>query len=87
MFKIFNKKTVDSFTMDEREELIKDYLYKADSLASSFQYNRSPYMRGGVEQLDEFIADLQGIRERIQVLETVEMIEKRTNFEKLLDRQ
>lgn len=86
MFKIFNKKTVQEFTMDEREELIKDYLYKADSLASSFQYHRSSYMTGGVEQLNKFISDLQVIQERIKVLETVEMIEKRTNFEKILDK-
>lgn len=86
MFRFFNKKTTQEFTLDEREELIKDYLYKADSLAGSFQYNRSPYMRGGVEQLDKFIADLQVIQSRIKTLETLEMIEKRTNFEKILDK-
>lgn len=85
MFKFFNKQTTDAFTNDEREDLIKSYLYKADSLANSYQFSRKPYYRGGVEQLDQFIADLQEISNRIKVLETVEMVEKRTEFEKLLD--
>lgn len=85
MFKFFNKKVTQEFTVDERQELIKDYLYRADDLANSYQYNRKPYIRGGIEQLDQFIADLQTISTRIKQLETAEMIEKRTNYEKLLD--
>lgn len=85
MFRFFGKRTVKDFTVDERTELIKDYLYRADDLTNSYQYNRKPYIRGGVEQLDQFIADLQAISKRIKELETAEMIEKRTEFEKLLD--
>lgn len=86
MFRFFKKKEVDNFTMDERQELIKDYLYKADRLANNFQYDRAPYYRGGIEQLDQFIADLKVISDRVHALETVEMYEKRTEFEKILDK-
>lgn len=85
MFRLFSKKEEKTITVDERTELIKDYLYRADDLANNYQYNRKPYIRGGVEQLDQFIADLQVISNRIKELETAEMVEKRTEFEKLLD--
>lgn len=86
MFRFFSKKVTQDFTVDERAELIKDYLYRADDLASSFQYNRKPYLYGGVKNLDKFIDDLLTIQTRIRQLETAEMIEKRTEMEKLLDK-
>lgn len=86
MFRFFSKKVTQDFTIDERTELIKDYLYRADDLASSFQYSRKPYLYGGTKNLDKFIDDLLVIQKRIRQLETAEMIEKRTEMEKILDK-
>lgn len=79
MFKFF-KKDVDEFTLEEKEMLIKEWLYKTDSLCSSYEYNRTPYKIGGTEALEKLISDLTFILLRIKELETADIITERQKF-------
>lgn len=85
MFKIFKKETEKTFTFDERTALVDSYLRKASDLAYNYEFNYKSYKRGGLEQLDKFVYDLEVIQNRIKQLETVEMAEEKTKLEKLLD--
>lgn len=86
MFKLFKKETEKTFTFDERMALVDSYLRKAGDLAYNYEFNRKGYKRGGLEQLDEFIYNLQVIQKRVKELETVEMAEVREKLLNLLDK-
>lgn len=86
MFKLFKKETEETFTFDERMALVDSYLRKAGDLAYNYEFNRKGYKRGGIEQLDDFIYNLQVIQKRVKELETVEMAEVREKLLNLLDK-
>lgn len=86
MFKLFKKETEETFTFDERMALVDSYLRKAGDLAYNYEFNRKGYKRGGLEQLDDFIYNLQVIQKRVKELETIEMAEVREKLLNLLDK-
>lgn len=85
MFSFFRKKDVEEFSIDERKELIRDYLSKANEICYSFELNRRPYMGGGLEDLNKVISDLSQIRDRIVELENKDLIDQKNNWRKILE--
>ena len=79
MFKFF-KKDVKEFTLEEKEMLIKEWLYKTDNLCSNYEYNRAPYRIGGTDSLEKLISDLTFILLRIKELETEDVVSERQKF-------
>jgi len=78
MFKIFNKKDTRNLTLDEKEAIIDSYLRQARDICDNYVYHHNTYKRGGKDQLDELIAKLTFMSERIENIETLELIEEKT---------
>lgn len=85
MFKIFNKKDTRNLTLDEKEAIIDSYLRQARDICDNYTYHHNNYKRGGKDQLDELIAKLTFMSERIENIETLELIEEKTKWEKLFN--
>jgi hypothetical protein len=80
MFKFFKKEDEKDLSITDRNILVEGYLRKAYDLAYSYEYNHKMYKRGGVEQLEQFVYDLQVILQRIKSLETLEMLDEKQRF-------
>ena len=78
MFKIFKKQDTRNLTLDEKEAIIDSYLRQSRDICDNYTYHYNTYKRGGKEQLDELIAKLTFMSERIENIETLELIEEKT---------
>jgi len=84
MFKMFSKKDTNELSFNEREGLIDNYLRYSRDLTESYSMKYLNYKRGGTKELDILINTLTTIRDRISNIETLELIEYKDKWEKLL---